>query len=78
MNRHVTDGPHDEYRRQLEGLHRHSDWENGPATRPDPDWEHSAAARPDPDWESADDPVAAVRDLFGALLRRPRGRMPRP
>jgi hypothetical protein len=86
MNRRVTEGPNDEYRRQQEGLRRRSDWEHGPASRPDPDWEHAPAsrpdpdwehgpaARPDPDWESADDPLAAVRDLLGALLRRPRGR----
>ncbi len=75
MNRRVTDGPHDEYRRQQEGLRRRSDWEHGPASRPDPDWEHGPASRPDPDWESADDPLAAVRDLLGALLRRSRGRL---
>jgi hypothetical protein len=82
MERRVTDGPQDEYRRQLEDVHRRSDWEHGPASRPDPDWEHASAARPDPggscrpdpDWEAADDPIAAVRDLFGALLRRPRRR----
>ena len=77
MNRRVTEGPNDEYRRQQEGLRRRSDWEHGPASRPDPDWEHGPASRPDPDWESADDPLAAVRDLLGALLRRPRGRPPR-
>jgi hypothetical protein len=75
MNRRVTEGPNDEYRRQQEGLRRRSDWEHGPASRPDPDWEHGPASRPDPDWESADDPLAAVRDLLGALLRRPRGRL---
>jgi hypothetical protein len=75
MNRRVTEGPNDEYRRQQEGLRRRSDWEHGPASRPDPNWEHSPASRPDPDWESADDPLAAVRDLLGALLRRPRGRL---
>ncbi len=75
MNRRVTEGPNDEYRRQQEGLRRRSDWEHGPASRPDPDWEHDPASRPDPDWESADDPLAAVRDLLGALLRRPRGRL---
>lgn len=75
MNRRVTEGPNDEYRRQQEGLRRRSDWEHGPASRPDPDWERGPASRPDPDWESADDPLAAVRDLLGALLRRPRGRL---
>jgi hypothetical protein len=77
MDRRVTEGPHDEYRRKLEGLRRRTDWEHGPASRPDPDWEHGPAARPNPDWESADDPLAALRDLVGALLRRPRGRLPR-
>ena len=77
MNRRVTEGPNDEYRRQQEGLRRRSDWEHGPASRPDPDWEQGPAARPDPDWESADDPLAAVRDLLGALVRRTRGRPPR-
>ena len=75
MNRRVTEGPNDEYRRQQEGLRRRSDWEHAPASRPEPDWEHGPASRPDPDWESADDPLAAVRDLLGALLRRPRGRL---
>jgi len=74
MDRRVTDGPQDEYRRQLEDLHRRTDWEHGKASRPDPNWEHGPESRPDPDWEAADDPIAAVRDLFGALLRRPRRR----
>ena len=79
MERRVTDGPQDEYRRQLEDVHRRSDWKHGPASRPDPDWERASAARPDlgrvrpagPGLEAADDPIAAVRNLFGALLGAP-------
>ena len=65
MNRGVTEGPQDELRRQQEDLRRRTDWENGPASRPDPDWESNDA-----------DPLAAVRGLLDAILRRPRGRAP--
>lgn len=89
MNRGVTEGPQDELRRQQEDLRRRTDWENGPASRPDPDWENGPASRPDPDWENGpasqpdpdwqshgEDPLSAGRGLLDAVLRRPRRRTP--
>jgi hypothetical protein len=66
MNRRVTDGPQDEYRRQLDDLHRRTNWEHGPASEPDPDWESGGGDLP-----------ATLRGLLDAVLRRPRGRLPR-
>ena len=66
MIRHVTDGPQDEYRRQLEDLHRRTDWEHGPAARPDPNWERLGT-----------DSVPAVWGLLDAIMRRPRNSLPR-
>ena len=66
MNRRVTDGPQDEYRRQLADLHRRADWENSDAARPDPDWEGHGSR-----------PLSAIRELLEAFSRRPRGRVER-
>lgn len=63
MHRRGIDGPLDEYRRQLADLHRRTDWEHGPASRPDPDWEAH-------DSEQA----LAARALLDAITRRLNGR----
>jgi hypothetical protein len=66
MKRRVTDGPRDEYDRQLEDLHRRTDWENGAASRPDPNWERMGQ-----------ESLPAVWGLMDALMRRPHSRLPR-
>jgi hypothetical protein len=66
MIRRVTQGPQEEYRRQLDDLHRRTDWE------------HGAAARPDPNWEAhGNEPLPAIWGMLDAIMRRPYTRLPR-